>query len=70
MVVRDVYDQIAIYHPAYQKTISFITQNYYSPELKKIVQRYIQNYHSYRCTKAQKDQYNDLLKPLLIFSCP
>ncbi len=70
MVIREVHDQIAIGHPGYQKTVSLITRNYYWPGLKKMVQRYIQNYHSYRRTKAPKDQYNGLLKPLPIPSRP
>ena len=41
MVIRDVHDQIAIGHPGYQKTISFISRNYYWAGLKKMVQRYI-----------------------------
>ena len=36
MVIRDVYDQIAIGNPGYQKIISFIIRNYYWLGLKKI----------------------------------
>ena len=35
-----------------------------------MIQCYIQNYHSCRRAKALKDQYNGLLKPLPIPSCP
>ena len=70
MVIKEVHDQIATGHPGYQKTVSLITRNYYWPELKKLVQRYIQNYHSCRRAKAPRDQYNGLLKPLPIPSRP
>ncbi len=66
MVIRKVYDQIAIGYPGYQKTVSLITRNYYWPGSKKMVQLYIQNYHSCRRAKAPRDEYNGLLKPLLI----
>ena len=69
-VKRDVHDQIATGYPGYQKTISFITWNYYWPGLKKMVRYYIQNYHICRYAKASKDWYNSLLKPLPIPSCP
>ena len=69
-VIRDVYDQIATGHPSYQKTISFISRNYYWPRLKKMVQRYIQNCHCCRRAKTPKDRYNGLLKLLLILFCP
>ena len=54
-VIRDINDQIATDYPSYQKTVSFIAQNYYLPGLKKIVQYYIQNCHLCRCAKALKD---------------
>ena len=34
-----------------------------------MIQRYIQNGHSYRRVKAPRNLYNGLLKLLLIFSC-
>ena len=55
MVIKEVHDQIATGHPGYQKTVSLITRNYYLPELKKLVQRYIQNCHSCRHAKAPRD---------------
>ena len=70
MVIKEVHDQIVIGHPGYQKTMSYITRNYYWSELKKLVQHYIQNCHSYRYAKAPRDQYNSLLKPLPIPSRP
>ncbi len=66
MVIRKVHDPITIGHPGYQKIVSFITQNYYWPGLKKMVQYYIQNCHSCKCAKAPRDRYNGLLKPLPI----
>ena len=68
-VIRNVYDQIATGHPGYQKTINFIAQNYYWPGLKKMVWRYIQNCHTFRCVKAPRNWYNGLLKLLPIPSC-
>ncbi len=71
MIIREVvHNQIATGHPGYQKTMSFITRNYYWPGLKKMVQRYIQNCHSCRRAKAPRDCYNGLLKPLPILSRP
>ena len=58
--------EIAIKHLDYQKTISFIAQNYYWPGLKKMIWCYMKNSHSCRRAIALKDQYNGLLKPLLI----
>ena len=55
MIIRNVYNQIATRHPGYQKTINLITQNYYLPELKKMVQYYIQNCHICRCAKAPRN---------------
>ena len=69
-VMRDMHDQITTRPPSNQKTIIFITWNYYWLGLKKMVQCYIQNCHSCRCTKAPRDQYNVLLKLLPIFFCP
>lgn len=65
---RDVHDQIATSEPDYQKTVSFITRNYYWLELIKIIQHYNWNCHLCRHAKDIKDQYNGLLKPLSIFS--
>ena len=69
-MIRDVHSQIALEHPGNQKTINLITQNYYWPGLKKMVQRYIQNCHYCRHAIALKDQYNVLFKPLPISFCP
>ena len=66
LVINERHDQIAAGYPSYQKKISLITQNYYWLELKKIIKRYIQNYHICRCIKVPRDRYNGLLKPLLI----
>ena len=70
MVIRDVHDQIATKHLGYKKPINLIARNYYWPELKKMVWRYIQNCHSCRRAKAPRDRYNSLLKPLPIPSRP
>lgn len=59
-MIEDVNDQIPIDHPSYQKTVTLIAWNYYSPGLKKMVQCYIQNCHSCRYAKAPKDWYNGL----------
>ena len=55
MVIREVHNQIAIGHPGYQITVSLITRNYYWSRLKKMVQRYMQNCHSCKRTKASRD---------------
>ena len=70
MVIRDMHNHMASGHPGYQKTISPTAWNYYWLGLKKIVQYYIQNCHSCRRTKALRDWYNGLLKPLPIPSHP
>ena len=38
--------------------------------MKDTLYRYIQNFHICRHAKASRDQYNDLLKPLLIPTRP
>lgn len=49
-------NQIARGYPGYQKTVTFITQNYYYPKLKKLIKHYIQSCHPYKHAKAPKNR--------------
>lgn len=55
-------------HPSYQKIVSLIVWNYYCPGLKMMICYYYKNYHACKHSKALKDQYNGLSKPLSILS--
>lgn len=65
-LIKEVYNQITSNHPDWQKTLSFLTYNYYLSKIKDIVYRYIQNYYIYRYAKASRDWYNSILKLLSI----
>ncbi len=67
-MIREIHDQIAFSHPSHQKTISFLACNYYWLKIKDTIYYYIRNCLTCRHAKALRDQYNGLLKLLLISS--
>lgn len=65
-----MHDQIASNYSKYQKIVSLLVSNYYYAKIKDIVYCYISNCYIFKCAKTRRDQYNNLLKPLLILTCP
>lgn len=70
LVIREMHDQIASGHPDWQKTMNILACNYYWPKIKNTIYRYSQNCHICRHIKTSRDQYNNILKSLLIFISP
>lgn len=64
--VTKVQDQIASGYFGHQKTVSLLCRNCYSPKMKVTIYCYIRNYHPCKGPKAFEDQYNSLLKLILI----
>lgn len=63
-IVQTIHEQPTVGHPGIQRTLSTIRRSYYWPEMKKMVERCVNNCNTCRRAKAPRDQYNGKLQPL------
>lgn len=65
-VIRQTHDQPAVGHPGIRNTLATANRAFFWPNMKKLVEKYIRNCHICRRSKAPRDKYNGLLRPLPI----
>ena len=65
-IIREAHDPPACGHPGVARTMELIRRDYYWPGMKTEIQQYIRNCYSCQRSKAPRDKYNGLLKPLPI----
>ena len=65
-LTQAIHEHLLVGHPGVLRTKTAIERHYYWPEIKKLVERCVQNCYVCRRAKALKDKYNGNLQPLPI----
>ena len=65
-LIREAHDPPACGHPGVHRTVELLQRNYYWPNMRLEVGQYIRNCYGCQRSKAPRDKYNGLLKPLPI----
>ena len=65
-LIREADDPPACGHPGVTRTVELLQRNYYWPNMRAEIGQYIRNCYGCQRSKAPRDRYNGLLKPLPI----
>ena len=65
-LLREIHEPPASGHPGFNRMEDLLRRDYYWPNMRKAVRRYVRNCHGCQRTKASRDRKNGLLTPLAI----
>ena len=65
-LLREIHEPPASGHPGFNRMEDLLRRDYYWPNMRKAVRRYVRNCHGCQRTKASRDRKNGLLTPLVI----